>query len=317
MSKKRLRTILETGTVLLVLASILFFPGCGTPAQEPQENGVAPGYEEPERTVVEVSYTVIDDESSLPQGVQEDMSLLRNHRGYFVFAPPAYDTGGDVYLVVYAGEKPTGGYRITLHSLEKRNATLYLEVEEKVPAEDEMVIQVLTYPTLIVKLDHAYDSYEIAGIDNEPFPKISEERIPQRQEARGIYNGQIDNNFIEISVDGTAGAYLLPEDLSWVLAELLNSGDTVVFTYYKNEHGQQVIRELNTAERAAMIHNVRGIFTGQIDSNSVEIVVQGNPAAYVPVEQIVISVVNEGDKVIFEYYEDQHGRRIINRMEKE
>ncbi len=310
--------------LVLTLASGLILAGCGTPAeesaQEPepkQENGVAPGYEEPEENGVAVSYTVIDDQYSLPQAVQEDLSILRDQKGYFVFAPPAYNTGGDVYLVINAGEKPTGGYKITLLSLEKRNDTLYLEVEEKAPADDEMVIQVITYPKLIVKLGQPYDNYEITGVDNEHFPEISQEHLPQRQEATGIYNGQIDSNFIEISVDGAAGSYMLTEDLSWVLAELLNNGDAVVFTYYKNEQGQQIIRELDTVERAAMIRDVEGIFNGRIDSNSVEIEVEGKAAAYVPVEQIILSAFNDGDRVRFDYYEDQHGRRIINRMQKE
>ena len=307
-----------TGILVLTLTSGLFFSGCGTPAEEPEpENGATPGYEEPEENGVEVSYTIIEDEASLPQAVREDLGLLRNQKGYFVFATPAYETGESVYLVVNAGEKPTGGYKITLQSVEKRNGTPYLTVEEKGPAEDEMVIQVLTYPTLIIKLDHDYDSYNITGTDNKVFPEIPSEQLPQRQEARGTYNGQIDNNFIEISVDGTAGAYLLPEDLSWVLAELLNSGDEVVFTYFKNEQGQQVIQALDTAERAAMIRKVTGIYNGQIDSNSVEIEVEEEPTAYVLAEQILIGNFKEGDTVIFDYYEDQHGRRIISRMEKE
>ncbi|MEW5922223.1 MAG: protease complex subunit PrcB family protein [Bacillota bacterium] len=317
---KRVLTLAVLVILILVLAAGLLVSGCGAPAKGPEKENGVPGNGKPGGNETAVRYEIIEEkdyEDKLPVMVRGDLSLLRAHKGYFVFSPPAYDTGGNIYLMISAGEKPTGGYSLTLRSLQKQNSSLYLEVEEKAPAKDEMVIQVLTYPTLVIKLDKAYDGYNLTGTDKESFPALSPEIIPQRKEARGTYNGQIDNNFIEISVDGTAGAYMLPEALSWVLAEMLNSGDSVVFTYMDNEHGQRIILEIDTAERAAMLRGVRGVFVGRIDNNSVEIKVGGNPAAYVPAEQILIGQFNDGDKVIFDYYEDRHGRRIINRMHKE
>ena len=316
MDKQKRLLKLGTGIMVLALLAGVMLAGCSTPEQE-QENGIAPDYDETKTNGIEVNYTVIEDEYTLPQAIHEDLNLIRDQKGYFVFSPPDYDTGEDIYLVVNAGEKQTGGYKIMLETIKNHDDTLMISVEVEEPSPEDMVIQVLTYPRLIIKLDRAYNEYNITGTANESYTKISPDSIPEKQEARGIYTGQVDNNFIEISVDGIAGTYLLPQDLSWVLAELLNSGDEVVFTFYKNEHEQLVIRDLNTTERAAMIRNVKGTYTGRIDSNSVEIEVEGKPEAYVPAEQILIGNFNEGDKVVFDYYEDRYGRRIISRMEKE
>lgn len=317
MKKKKMLSFL--GTVVLVVALTGgMLTGCGTPDQEPElENGAEPGNDLPDETDGIVTYTVIDDgmKSSLPQAMLDDLELLKKQRGYFVFTPSDYDTGDAIYLMVSAGEKPTGGFSLSLVSLEKENGTLNIQLEEKEPAEDEMVIQVLTYPNLVIKLEQTYASYKITDTDNGHFPELTAADIPERREAQGTFNGQIDSNFIEISVDGNPGAYMLPTDLSWVLAELLNSGDEVVFTYIENEHGQRIIKELDTKERAAMIRGVQGVLVGLIDSHSVEIEVEGKPKAYGLAEQINLSSLNEGDRVVFDYYEDQHGRMIINRME--
>lgn len=252
---KKYFTLLLALVLGLVLATGLLITGCGFPAREPDKgNREGPANGNEPANGGQVNYEVIEEkdfEEKLPVMVQADLALLRAHKGYFVFSPPAYDTGGHLYLLVSAGEKPTGGHLLTLQSLREQNGTLYLQVEEKAPGKDDMVIQILTYPSLVIKLDQDYGRYEIAaaGADKEAFPALSPENIPPRVQARGTYNGQIDNNFVEISVDGAAGAYMLPRDLSWVLAEMLNDGDEVVFTYMENEHGQRIILEIDTAER--------------------------------------------------------------------
>ncbi len=67
------------------------------------------------------------------------------------------------------------------------------------------------------------------------------------QSAGGSYNGQVDNNFIEIKVDGVtendgAQVFMLSEELKSSFESLdLQSGDQVAFTYLVNESGQNLL----------------------------------------------------------------------------
>ena len=81
----------------------------------------------------------------------------------------------DIYILIFAGEKPTGGYFISVNSLDRKDNTLVITVEEKEPAPNEGVIQVLTYPSVIIKMFDLYENYEVINQDNVKFEEISKE----------------------------------------------------------------------------------------------------------------------------------------------
>lgn len=59
-----------------------------------------------------------------------------------------------MYVLVAAGEKPTGGYGLTIDSItEVTKGTAYIHATLISPEEGSMVIQALTYPTVIVKFN--------------------------------------------------------------------------------------------------------------------------------------------------------------------
>jgi hypothetical protein len=59
-----------------------------------------------------------------------------------------------MYVLVAAGEKPTGGYGLTINSItEVSKGTAYIHATLISPEEGSMVIQALTYPTVIVKFN--------------------------------------------------------------------------------------------------------------------------------------------------------------------
>ncbi len=64
-------------------------------------------------------------------------------------------TDGDyIYVLVSAGERPTGGYSIEVDSItEVTPGTAYIHATLDSPKEGSMVTQVLTYPTAMVKFD--------------------------------------------------------------------------------------------------------------------------------------------------------------------
>ncbi len=70
----------------------------------------------------------------------------------------AYIAEDTVYLVVTRGEKPTGGYDVSVAGIEKTNIgqegySVDIYVEYKNPGPGQLVAQVVTYPHVIVKTD--------------------------------------------------------------------------------------------------------------------------------------------------------------------
>jgi len=288
--------------LLLFVLVMVFSAGCGSVTNPP----------EPE----DLDYEIFKEEDALPNDIGAVVSNLKGVRGYFVFDQQKYNTGDNLYILISSGEKVTGGYSLEVNTVSAEGGTLSVIVEEEEPADDVSVIQALTYPFVVLKLDRSFENFSIVNTDTDKFDVIPADTVPEAMKKTGIYTGQIDNNFIEISVDNMESAYMLPEEFSWMLSELLNSGDTVVFSYYENTNGQKVILELDTEARNKMVTGVRGVLVGQMDSNSVEIEVDGEAKAFRLSEQILIGEFNDGDNVIIDYYTDEHGRYILNKMQK-
>ncbi|MDO9533736.1 MAG: protease complex subunit PrcB family protein [Bacillota bacterium] len=289
--------------LLLFVLVMVFSAGCGGRVTSPQESE-------------ELDYDIIIELDTLPHDIKTVVSNLKGARGYFVFDQKEYNTGDILYLLISSGEKATGGYTLEVNSVSAEKGTLSIIVEEEEPAADASVIQALTYPFVVIKIGGSFQNYNIINTDNDKFDEIQDKTVPVLIEKTGIYTGQIDNNFIEIKVDNMERAYMLPEELSWMLSELLNSGDAVVVSYYENSNGQLVIRKLDTEARDRMVMEVHGVLVGQIDSNSVEINVDGEPKAFRLAEQILIEEFNDGDNIIIDYYTDEHGRFILNKIQK-
>lgn len=60
-----------------------------------------------------------------------------------------------------------------------------------------------------------------------------------------------------------------------------------------------------------------GEYVGQMDANSIEITVDGSPTAFVLNEesQKMIGALKTGNKVSIAYTENEHGQRILNKIE--
>lgn len=62
--------------------------------------------------------------------------------------------GDYIYVLVAAGERPTGGYSLDVDSItEVTPGTAYIHANLQTPAEGSMVTQALTYPTVMVKFE--------------------------------------------------------------------------------------------------------------------------------------------------------------------
>ena len=103
-----------------------------------------------------------------------DNELLKNfyENNYMTKGIYSLVDGEWMYVLVAAGEKPTGGYSVTIDSItEVSRGTAYIHATLTSPEEGSMVIQVLTYPALMVKFnkgDITDIQWDLIGDADEP-----------------------------------------------------------------------------------------------------------------------------------------------------
>ncbi len=61
------------------------------------------------------------------------------------------------YIILNMGEKNTGGYSIGVEKVEETDTNIVITVKETAPAPDSMVMQVITYPYAVVKINSKKD----------------------------------------------------------------------------------------------------------------------------------------------------------------
>ncbi len=234
--------------------SISLLAGCGSKQskapQEPipvEDQKVDPV--DTDRTINPIAYeTVALEDSNIPTDLMKSVEAQKGNRGYMV-----WKENNTTLLVIMAGEKSTGGYSIEVESIEDHEGKNVVTVVETEPAAGDMTIQVITYPYVIVRLQDVGDQFTVITTKGETLTVIQQgdmniQAEPEQQndqpliEAEGIYNGQIDNNSIEIEVNGEPQAFqigLLQEGI-----QKLELYDQVKIKYYQNEHGQLMITEI-------------------------------------------------------------------------
>lgn len=62
------------------------------------------------------------------------------------------DINNSNYVILNMGEKNTGGYSIGVEKVEETDKNIIITVKENAPAEDVMVMQVVSYPYTVVKI---------------------------------------------------------------------------------------------------------------------------------------------------------------------
>jgi len=86
--------------------------------------------------------------SPYPPEVRKALKKVRKSGGYTVVR-----ANGKSYVVIGAGKRPTGGYRLVAEQVRKTGAHQYrLQVRVKAPAPGAFNTQAISYPTLVVSL---------------------------------------------------------------------------------------------------------------------------------------------------------------------
>lgn len=150
-----------------------------------------------------------------------------------------------VVIFIASGEKPSGGYGIKVKTVEEKDGVITITVEETVPEEGAMVITALTYPYTVIRLDTKATEFVIVNTEGEEFTNLDKkvESSYELKEAEGVYIGAIDNNSVEILLDGEE------KPMAFRLEELDNSespkeNTKVKISYYTNEYSQNMLKSL-------------------------------------------------------------------------
>jgi hypothetical protein len=96
----------------------------------------------------------------------EWLTLWRRHSNDLNATPPAVVFDLEIVAAIFLGEKPTGGYDVTILRAEQSGDELIVEYQEKTPAPGSINIQVFQQP------------FHIVRINREVGPKVTFRRAP-------------------------------------------------------------------------------------------------------------------------------------------
>ncbi|ATF12836.1 protease complex subunit PrcB family protein [Brevibacillus sp. HB1.2] len=83
-----------------------------------------------------------------PPAVQEALKKVRKNGGHTIVR-----ANGKSYVVVGAGQRPTGGYRLVADQVKRTGPHAFaVHVRVQAPAPGSMKTQVISYPTLVIAL---------------------------------------------------------------------------------------------------------------------------------------------------------------------
>lgn len=63
------------------------------------------------------------------------------------------DISNSNYVILNMGQKNTGGYSIDVEKVEETDSNIIITVKENNPAPDAMLMQVITYPYTVIKVN--------------------------------------------------------------------------------------------------------------------------------------------------------------------
>jgi hypothetical protein len=235
MRRKTMKKIVAA--VLTAVFAVSILSGCSTAAvkaKEPVQSG-QPGQNQG-ITVNKIKFEKLEYEK-LSQDKQKLIDKIKTSKGYYF-----WEEGGSFTIFIASGEKSTGGFGIDVKYVEDNEGKTNILVEEKSPAPGDMVTQAITYPFVIVKATGITNNFNIENTKGEKFSLLQNNKNTIVENAEGTFVGAIDNNFVEIIVDGQPQSFMITEVADKM--KNIREDDKVVLSYEKNEHGQLVIKSI-------------------------------------------------------------------------
>jgi hypothetical protein len=95
-----------------------------------------------------VPFTVLRQETEMPPEIAQWQEANRRSPGQYT-----KHEGSHTYLMVAAGERPTGGYTVEVLSVRESGGKLHVAARINAPPPGSMVTMAFTYPTAVIRID--------------------------------------------------------------------------------------------------------------------------------------------------------------------
>ena len=160
---------------VLLIAMLLLISGCAlleepernlpqTPPQERPEPEPEPP-KEPVEAVEEPGLAGLGGISlrDLPEPVAEWFEERKDIKGAYVYQHPDH-----VYIMIAAGEKPTGGHKIDVKDINLEDFPRVITIEFVPPAPEAIVTQAITYPSFVMSVvTDTIADYVVKTVDDQ------------------------------------------------------------------------------------------------------------------------------------------------------
>ena len=121
-------------TLLLLIGGASLLAGCNLKKSKPNK-------------VKELEFTVVED-ADLPEKLLESINEKKSQPFKKTFSDDEY-----LYIVVGYGEKPTGGYSISVDEFYLTDNAIYVNTNLIGPSQEEFVSNAVTYPYVVIKTE--------------------------------------------------------------------------------------------------------------------------------------------------------------------
>ena len=300
--------------VVVILVVLIILTGCINKPVDQNQPTDKPTGNSPGTTVTPSQGITVNNidfkEVSLNELTPEKIELINQLvllKGYYYWV----DSNGLYTMYIGMGEKPTGGYSIKVLSVEDNEGKTNILVEETIPGTDENVSQALTYPYVVIEMKGITDRFTIMTTNKDEYKLVNDDELKVLT-ITGIYQGQIDNNSIEVKIGDSYMVFRNPEMTTLIAG--LKKDDSVIITYKTSTEGQYIIESINLANGEIQI--IEGVYQGQIDNNSIEVKIGDSYMVFRNSEMSkFITDYKKDDLIIITYSTSQEGQYMLLNIE--
>src|SRR5690606_8873188 len=113
-----------------------------------------------------LTYEILD--NNIPKELDAIIDSIGTKRGYSVIR----SSGNEHIIFIGAGQKPSAGYDINVKYIENVNGKIVITVEETSPKPGSIVATVLTYPSVVIKVNTISQDFMVVNLKGEPYDKL-------------------------------------------------------------------------------------------------------------------------------------------------
>lgn len=102
---------------------------------------------------------------------RSDSSPMGKNRGYYI--DMLDQPNSPYYIIINSGERNTGGYDIKVVDIGVQDGEVIITVEETSPSSNDIVTQVITYPSCTVEFDKLPENFRVINTMGEEFKETT------------------------------------------------------------------------------------------------------------------------------------------------